>query len=62
MNKRLIHDAAAMIAMAILDRLNLRDEEKAHCYEELHDICKAGIEAYEIQNNRMQRRLNPLQN
>lgn len=59
-----MHDAAEAMARALLDLVKpcLREEEWRDALIEFHAICKAGIEAYESQINRMQPRLNPTKN
>ena len=62
MNQRLIHDAAFTLATDLAAMLNIRDEEVADAVHEFYPVCKAGIERYEEQANRMQQRLHPLPN
>jgi hypothetical protein len=64
MNDRLIHDASIAMARAILDRISpcLRDEEKLEALRESYLVCKAGIEAFCIHQERMLARLNPTKN
>ena len=61
MSNRLAHDAAYAMAKAILDVIapTLREEEKRDAFAEFYQVCKAGIEAYELQVCRMQNRLDP---
>jgi hypothetical protein len=58
---RLIHDAAFAMAKALLDITSpcLREEEQRDAFREFYCVCKAGLEAYEVQTSRMQRRLQP---
>ncbi len=64
MNLRLQHDAALMITQHCIELLvNVLDEEqKQQATEGIYAISLAGIEAYEVQVDRMQKRLRPLQN
>jgi hypothetical protein len=64
MNQRLKHDAVMAMATACLDLIKpcLRDEEWRDAFEGFSAICTAGIEAYEIQKQRMLERLNPTKN
>ena len=63
-NQSLIHDASVVMAQALLDQMTpfLRYEERLEAIGKFYCICKAGVEAYEIQSNRMRRRLKPLEN
>jgi hypothetical protein len=61
MNERLVHDAAMAMVQALIDQVGLPVEGRP-TVAEFYRICKAGIEAYEIGLNRMQRRLKPLDN
>lgn len=63
-NDRLIHDAAVAMSQAMLEIVGpcLRDEEKLDALSEFYIVCKAGIEAFCIQQARMQHRLNPTKN
>lgn len=64
MNQRLCSDVALMITQHCLELLvNVLDEEQeAQAREGIYQICLAGIEAYAVQDDRMQRRLRPLKN
>lgn len=64
MNQRLCNDVALMITQHCIELLvNVLDEEqKKQAMEGIYQICLAGIEAYAIQDDRLQRRLRPLQN
>jgi hypothetical protein len=63
-NQRLVHDAAVAMAHALLDLVVplLREEEKLTAFNEFYVVCKAGIDAYELQVDRMHKRLNPTRN
>jgi hypothetical protein len=61
---RLIHDAAFAMAKALLDLTSsaLRDEEQREAFQEFYEVCKAGLEAYELQIARREHRLRPEKN
>jgi hypothetical protein len=63
-HERLEHDAAYMMARHLIEVIApcLREEEKIDAFREFYHVCRAGIEAYEIQVNRMRQRLKPLSN
>jgi hypothetical protein len=52
------------MAHALLDRVKpcLREEEWRLALQEFYQICRAGIEAYNIQQDRMRQRMKPLDN
>jgi len=60
-NKRLVHDAAVMMAKVLLERVGgcIREETHEDAFGEFYVICKAGIEAYCIQEDRLRERLKP---
>jgi len=62
MNQRLQHDCAFALATALLEMVGncIRLEERRDCWEEFYRASLAGIQAYDIQAERMRRRLNPL--
>jgi hypothetical protein len=64
MNQRLTHDAAVAMAQALLAVVEpcIREDERLDALNEFYIICKAGIEAYDIQKTRMLTRLNPTRN
>jgi hypothetical protein len=64
MKQRPIHNAAVAMAQAILDIVQpcLREDERLDALTEFYIVCKAGIEAYEMQKTRMLLRLNPTRN
>jgi hypothetical protein len=64
MNQRLVHDAAEAMAHALLDVVKpcIREEEWRDAVSEFYAVCKAGLEAYELRVDRMQKRLRPLDN
>jgi hypothetical protein len=57
-NDRLIHDVSFIAEMHLAEKLNLNEEEKQVVYF----IVRAALEAYEVQMNRLQQRLNPVKN
>jgi len=52
------------MAKALLDIVQkcIRDEERQDCFTEFYRVVHAGIDAYAIQEARMQQRLNPSRN
>jgi hypothetical protein len=59
---RVLHSAAAWaIATALMDRVgaSLPEDERCETFGVFYTIVRSGIEAYEIQHNRLQRRLRP---
>jgi hypothetical protein len=63
-NQRIQHDAAIAIAKACLDVVASCIHPSCHkdAWEEFYQVAKAGIEGYEIQNQRMLQRLLPCKN
>ncbi len=63
-NQRLQHDAAVAIAWTCLDVLFpcLHPALRQQAWECFYQAAKSGIEAYELQVDRMQRRLHPNKN
>jgi len=61
MNERLVHDVACTTTRHILEVFAgcIREEERQDAFEEIYARVKAGIECFEIHNNRMERRLSP---
>ncbi len=61
MNNRLVSDCARMMGKALLDLIahNYRPEEHHDIWEAFTEVCRAGIEAYEIQSRRLEQRLQP---
>jgi hypothetical protein len=64
MNQRLINEKSFAMARALLGIVQncIRPEEHRDAFECFYETCKAGIEAYEIQRQRMQVRLHPSNN
>ena len=64
MNQRLIHDAAFVMAEAIMRTVEdcLYESEHRVAFEEFYQICKRQLEEYETLTNRMQQRLRPSRN
>jgi hypothetical protein len=63
-NHRLSHDAAFAMAKALLEITApcLMEAEKREAFREFYEICRAGLEAYDAQVDRMQRRMQPGKN
>jgi hypothetical protein len=63
-NQRLQHDTAFALATALLGIIQncLRAEERRDAFNEFYQVCRAGIEAHDIQRQRMQTRLHPFNN
>lgn len=64
MNQRLCHDCALMMMEHCIELLvNVLDEEqRLQGRDGIYEICLAGIEAYEVQVDRIQKRLRPMEN
>jgi hypothetical protein len=64
MSQRLTHDAAVAMAYTLLEQVKpcLREEEWKDAWQELYTICRAGIEAYELQLARTRNRRRPGRN
>ncbi len=64
MNNRLAHDAAFAMATRLLELVEtcLREEEKRDAWDEFYAVCLAGVEAFSIQQSKMQQRINPSRN
>ena len=60
-NERLIHDLAFITSRQILEVIAncLREEERRDAFEEIYDRVKAGLKEFDLQNARMQQRLEP---
>jgi hypothetical protein len=63
-NNRIIDDAARLMAGRMVQTVMhlLREEELKDAFEEFFVICRAGIEAFEIENKRMLIRMHPTNN
>jgi hypothetical protein len=63
-NQRLIHNKSFEMARALLSTVQgcLRTEEHREAFECFYQTCKAGLEAYEIERERIQHRLRPMNN
>ncbi len=59
MNQRLIHDAAIGMAHVLPERMQgcLREEERRDAFDEFYEVCKAGIEAFNVQQERLIQRV-----
>ena len=64
MNGRLIHDGAVAMSKALMEVVenSIRPEARLDAYSQLYIVCKGGVEAYETQRERMERRLAPSNN
>ena len=64
MHERLIHDAAWAIATALDQAISpaLPEDERESAFGVFYTAARAGIEAYEVQLERMQQRLHPSKN
>ena len=64
MNQRLIHDTVFAMAQALVDRLGActREDERQDAKDEFYCVCKAGLEAFCLHQDRLRRRLRPTQN
>jgi len=64
MTTQLKHDVALMMAQHCVELLvNILDEiERQQAREGFYEICKAGIDYYEVHADRMHKRLRPLDN
>jgi hypothetical protein len=60
-SESLIHDVASVTAMHIVEIFAgcLREEEQRDAYVEVLVAVKAGLECFQIQENRRQRRMQP---
>jgi hypothetical protein len=63
-NQRLQHDSAFALARVLLGIVAgcIRAEERRDAFDAFFEACKAGIEAHDIQRQRMQLRLHPFKN
>jgi hypothetical protein len=63
-NQRLQHETAFALARALLGIVGncIRAEERRDAFDAMYEACKAGIEAHDIQRQRMQMRLDPFNN
>jgi hypothetical protein len=61
MNQRLINETALLLAKELLGIIKgcIRPDEHRDVFEEFFQQCKSGLESYEIQRDRMQKRLRP---
>ena len=57
----LIHDVAFVTAQQIVDIFAgcLREEELRDAFDEVYPLVKASLERFQIQENRMERRMRP---
>jgi hypothetical protein len=63
-NARLVHDVCWATAQHIVEVFAplLREEERKDAFLEVYERVKAGLEAYCLQDDRMQHRLKPHRN
>ena len=63
MNRRLVSKTAFNMARAIMGQFagDLGEEELRRRFEKCFNTCKAGLEAYCLQDQRMQHQLRPLE-
>ena len=65
MNERLTHDCAVALAHALLEVVEPCLTEEADlraAYDRFYLICKAGLDSYQIQQDRLAQRLRPTRN
>jgi hypothetical protein len=62
MNRRLINETAFNMTRTLLGMIahNLHEEEHRDIFEEFFGVCQAGLEAYCLQDKRMQHQLHPM--
>jgi hypothetical protein len=62
MNRRLVNETAFNMTRALLGLIahNFREEEHRDIFEEFFNVCRAGLEAYCLQDDRMQQNLRPM--
>ena len=63
-SKRLIHDVAFVTSQHILEVFAgcIREDEQRDAFAEIYQRIKAGIECFEVHNNRPERRVDPGRN
>jgi hypothetical protein len=63
-NQRLHHDTAFAAAIRLVEVIEniLRPEDRRECRSEFYLICKAALEAYDVQRERMEQRMRPSSN
>jgi hypothetical protein len=63
-SQRLQHDTAFALATALLEIVQhcIREEERRDAFDAFYEACRAGIEAHDIQRQRMHLRLHPFNN
>jgi hypothetical protein len=64
MNRRIIDDHARATAKALLDLIahNYRPEEHLEIWQAFTEVCRAGIESYVIESQRLESRVRPSKN
>jgi hypothetical protein len=63
-NQRLIHDVSRAMAFSMLTIVKpcLREEEQLEALNEFYVACRAGIESFCLQQERINNRLKPMDN
>ncbi len=64
MNERLINNTAFQMALALLGLVKncVMPEEHTDAFNEFYSVCKSYLEGYQIQMERMEKRLRPMRN
>jgi hypothetical protein len=64
MNERLAADCSRAMAKALLNLIahNYRQEEHNDIWQAFTEVCRSGIEAYDLQSRRLESRLRPSKN
>lgn len=62
MNQRLINDVALMMTAHLMKMVMVPEDCRKEVVKDFYDICRFGLEAYELQVDRMQQRLQPSKN
>lgn len=63
-NQRLIHDVAWAVTLHIVEFVAplLSEEEQREAFAQIYERVKAGLECYDIQLERMKKRIRPSKN
>jgi hypothetical protein len=62
-HQRLQHDTAWTIAAHLVEAIKFeREEQEREAFEVFYDVCKAGLESYEVMKNRQELRMKPGRN
>jgi len=62
MNQRLINDVALMMAEHLMKMIMVPEDMRKEVFKDFYDVCRFGLDAYELQIDRMQQRLRPCKN